>query len=370
MNILYVVADNRENEWNSSEWRCAIPQRVISRLDKHGAAMMTIPQFEKSMEIGSAEMATVSMADLIFFQRNMSRPDSFRAARYWQGTGRAVIVDIDDDYLGLPAANPAYMYWYSEDGKNIKALMQYIPQMDALSSPNKLILQKWQERAGVEHTLWLPNYAQGSWYENVQKQPHEGFLVGWGGSASHYDTWFRSGCAEGIGLAFKQLPDAKFVLMGTDKRVLEMLDIPAEQKIYGGYIPPKEILKWPQALAQFDLNLCPLGGVYDQHRSWIHALESMLAKVPLVCSEGAPYAELGEFGKVVDDSPQEWAKAIIEARNNYERWTELAKEAYKQGIQLTMEAQATGYVSTMHKIVQERRAKLGARLPGVVWVKA
>jgi hypothetical protein len=367
VNILYVVADNRENEWNSSEWRCAIPMRCIAALKGHGAAMITIPQFEKSLEVGTSEMATVSMCDLIYFQRNMSRPESFRAAKYWQGTGRPVIVDIDDDYLGLPAANPAYLYWYGNNGANIKALMQYVPQMDLLTSPNKLILEKWR-KVGVQNTLWLPNYAQGTWFENAQKQPHEGFWVGWGGSASHYDTWFRSGCAEGVKLALAKLPDARFVMMGTDKRVLDMIDVPAEQKVYAGCIMPKEIFKWPQALAQFDLNLCPLGGTYDQHRSWIHALESMLAHVPFVCSRGVPYAELGKFGKVVDDSPQEWCNAIVEAHDHYERWTELAHEAYKQGIQYTMEARATEYVIIMNKLAEERRVRVGARMPGIMVV--
>ncbi len=368
MNILYVVADG-EMEWNSAEWRCAIPARAIGGVPGHSAAMMKIPEFAQSMEIGSMQMAQVSMADLIFFQRNLYTPELLKVAKYWQGTGRAIIIDLDDDYLGLPAGNPAFMFWYSDGGRNIKGLIHNVQQMDVLTSPNKLILKKWQE-TGMERTLWLPNYAQGKWYEGVVKQPHEGFWIGWGGSASHYDTWFRSGCAEGISKALARLPDAKLIIWGTDKRMIDMVEAPAEQKIHMGYVVPKEIYKWPQALAQFDISLAPLGGTYDQHRSWIHVLEAMLARVPFVCSRGAPYAELGKWGVEVDDTADAWAEAIVMMHDNYERQVNLAQDAYKQAVQYIIEARVTDYIEQMHKIVQKRRAKMGALLPGVTWVKA
>jgi hypothetical protein len=368
VNILYVVADG-PMEWNSAEWRCAIPMREIAQMQGHGAAMLKIPEFVNSVNIGTGEMATVSMADLIFFQRNLYTPEAMRAAKYWQGAGRAVVLDLDDDYLGLPAGNPAYAFWYSNDGANIKALMANAMQVDLLTSPNKKILEKWR-KVGMTRTLWLPNYPQGKWYEGLVKQPHDGFWVGWGGSASHYDTWFRSGCAEGIKLAFEKLPDAKLIIWGTDKRVLDMVDIPAEQKQYMGYIVPKDIYQWPIALAQFDVSLAPLGGEYDQHRSWIHVLEAMLAKVPFICSQGVPYAELGKWGREVPDSAESWAQAIIDARDNYQAWQDKAKSAYKQSIQLTIEAKAKDYVAEMNKVSQLRRVQLGARIPGVTWVTA
>ncbi len=364
MHILYVVADTA-NEWNSSEWRCAIPARAINATE-HRAQLIGMDDFLHSWEEGHPAMDVVAKADCIIYQRNLAKPEQWRACQYWQGTGRAVVLDLDDDYLNLPGGNPAHGYWYGEE-RYIDNLKQYAKKVDCLTSPSKLILQDWRKE-GVQNTLWLPNYAQGKWYENLHKDEHDGFWVGWGGSHAHYDTWFRSGCAAGLKLACEARPDIKVVICGTDRRILDMIPVPDAQKVYGGFVKPSEVYKWPQALAQFDVCIAPLGGQFDHRKSWIKALEAMLAKVPFIGTDAAPYAELGKFGRVVDDSPEQWAEAIIDAHDNYPAWQERAQEAYKQAAGLTMEAQAPRYVGELEKIVQRRRVCLGGRLPGVTRV--
>ncbi len=45
LNILYVAGD-KPHEWNSSEWRCAIPCRALAAA-RHRAAMMGWDDFNK-----------------------------------------------------------------------------------------------------------------------------------------------------------------------------------------------------------------------------------------------------------------------------------------------------------------------------------
>ncbi len=113
MNILYVVGD-KPHEWNSSEWRCAIPSRALAAVG-HRTAMMNDEDFNKSIEEQSLQQRFVGPYNLIFYQRNMGTPEAFTAARYWQMAGRAVVVDLDDGYTMLPPTNEAWRFWYDSD---------------------------------------------------------------------------------------------------------------------------------------------------------------------------------------------------------------------------------------------------------------
>ncbi len=364
MNILFVAADTIM-EWNSSEWRCAIPCRAIQKLPGHGAAMINTQQFDASTREKCAEGALIGQVDIIVYQRNMATEEALRAATYWHGAGKAVVVDIDDGYTVLPPTNFAYPYWYGEKGKYINNLVRMVPMMDGVVSPSKMILQDWQS-LGIQNTYWLPNWAQLDRFQNVRKEPHEGFWVGWGGSHSHYDTWWRSACAEGLKLACEQHPDMLVVIWGSDRAVYDMIPVPEAQKRYMGAIHPTKIEEWPKALVQFDVALAPLGGEYDQRRSWIHALEPMLCRVPWIGSAGAPYTELAKWGRIVnEDTPKAWAAQIDDAYQNTGKFVE---DGYIQALKMTMERNAAQYMETMLKILQRRRLQCGAKIQGLIRV--
>ena len=364
MNILFVAADSIQ-EWNSSEWRMAIPCRALQRLPGHGAAIINTEQFEASIRERSAEGAMVGQVDVIMYQRNMATEGAFKAANYWRNAGKAIVVDIDDGYTLLPPTNFAYRYWYENGGDKINNLKRMVPLMDGVSSPSKVILKDWQE-LGAQNTYHLPNYAQLDRFIGVRRTPHEGFWVGWGGSHSHYDTWWRSGCAEGLKLACERHPDMLVTIWGSDRSIFDAIPVPENQKRYMGSVHPTKIEEWPPALAQFDVSLAPLGGEYDQRRSWIHALEPMLCRVPWIASKGAPTADLARWGRIVEhDAPEEWAAQIDDAYANRDRFVE---DGYIQALNLTMERNAGQYMETMIKILQRRRLQCGAKMPGVIRV--
>lgn len=355
MNILYVVADN-EREWNSAEWRCAIPYRTLTRTKGQSTAMITLDAFADSYKEHSMNAAAVIPADVIFLQRQLILSDVVNAARYWRGAGKCVVLDLDDHYLELASNNPAWGFWNTPgaNGKrNIDVMREYVASgvVDAVTSPNTRIVESWR-KAGAKRAELLPNYAEGKRWVNTHKEPHIGFVLGWGGSFSHYDTWWRSGCALGLKLAQERRPDIRIVIWGSDWRVTGM--IPARTE-YAGKIPPDRIGEWPHAIAQFDVALAPLGGDYDQHRSWLHALEPMLCGVPWIGTAGDPWMELGKWGTLVDDSPEAWASAIVDMHDNYESYRHKAEEGRKQAWANTMESKVWEYLQVLERILLERR---------------
>jgi hypothetical protein len=347
--ILYVVADN-QHEWNSAEHRCAVPARAIKTLTTgNDAGLITIPQFAISTEDMSNEQKLVAEADLIFIQRNIWFPGVYQAMRYWMDVGKAVVLDVDDNYFDVTPANPAFGFWTQDGGRLIDLLKAYGVQTSAVTSPSKLILKRWNE-IGMNRTVWVPNWLDGSWYLNCVKKPHEGFWVGWYGGMSHYDTWFRTPCREAIKLAWQARPDIKFALAGTDRRIIDMIDIPPENKVDLGGVKFPDQRFFTNLICQFDVSVGPVGGAYDHYRSWLKAAEPMLAKVPFICPKAEPFYELLRWGQGVEDTVDGWLKAILWAHDNYTEATRIANEAYVQALDLTIERRVGDYIQTLKEI--------------------
>src|SRR5690606_32544681 len=79
MKIVYVVSDSPE-EWNSAEWRCAIPARAIQSTRQHQATLIRIDHFAYHTP---EAMAVCAEADIIVIQRNAFGP-VLQAMQYWK----------------------------------------------------------------------------------------------------------------------------------------------------------------------------------------------------------------------------------------------------------------------------------------------
>ncbi|NIV35546.1 MAG: hypothetical protein GWN58_40660, partial [Anaerolineae bacterium] len=121
-------------------------------------------------------------------------PQVWQACDYWRALGKTVVADLDDDYPRLTPQNPAHPFWVldvnnmkAQSGLTpVRALEEGLRHVDALLSPSKEILADW---ADVVPGYWLPNYADGDWYEGIAQKPvpedGEQITIGWGGSVSH-----------------------------------------------------------------------------------------------------------------------------------------------------------------------------------------
>lgn len=386
MKFLFVFADT-QTEWNCSQWRSLTPSDGINKWGggQHEARCLSCPDFAQYGHPTIQQF--VSRFDVINVQRNIFHEMMWHACDYWRALGKVVCADLDDDYAGLTPQNPAHRFWIrAKDGELLEdigttpvlALEEGLRHVDALISPNRLILEDW---AHVVPGYRLPNYAQGEWYESIEQKPtpadDEPIIIGWGGSVSHWDSWWFSGLKEAMIPLLEKHPRLHWKICGNDFRLIPYLSgyLPADRWTHQPGVPPQE---WPHVVASFDIGVAPLCGPgapqsekYDQRRSFIKASEYMLCGVPWLASPGVVYEDLdGKGGRcVAENSPQMWFDAvsdavehIAECKAEAARWLPWARE------NLTMQAHVNTYVQLFARIQAEKQARLGLRLPDVLYV--
>lgn len=327
----------------------------------------------------------IGPADVVIVQRNLLGKEVWDACDYWRGVGKLVVADLDDDYPHLPPQNPAYNFWILDKAElkkrtgytPIEALTEGFRHVDALVSPNELILQDWSH---VVRGYWLPNYAQWKWYKSIKQKPLPGpdepIVIGWGGSVSHYDGWFFSGLREAIPVITERYPRVKWKICGGDKRVKELVnELSNGRMIDQEGVPPEE---WPKQVASFDIGLAPLCGPgspqsesYDQHRSWLKAVEYALTGVPWIASAGIVYEKLDQQGGfLVENTPDGWTDgigAMVEKLSQFKRSSKKLMRWARDN--LTMEHQVDAYVNVFNQAMGDKMAAIGRRLPNILYAK-
>lgn len=329
MNVLYIFADTIA-EWNCSQWRCLSPSNALNASQRHKARLLWIQDFADYANPGVQDV--VGQSDVIVFQRNFIAPELWEAMEYWRGLGKAVIADLDDDYPNLPHSNPAHRFWIGNVAgvpkPPIEMLTNGLRHCDILFSPSKQILQDWED---VLPGIWVPNWADRTFYKDIKPQGLQGerVVIGWGGSVSHLDSWQFSGLREAAAEICKQRPQVLFKICGNDPRIFEQLPVPAENKVLQPGVPPE---KWPGVVATFGIGVAPLdlrdgAASYDARRSWIKTLEYLLCGVPWVGSAGAPYEDMAWCGTLVPNTVDAWVASLIlkidhlaEERKQMLRW--------------------------------------------------
>jgi hypothetical protein len=254
MYIVFCYADSQQ-EWNTSQWRGLTPSDGINTHPAHQARMMPISDL---MQYGHDNVqALVGEADVLVVQRNLLLKEIWEACDYWRGLGKTVVADLDDDYPHLTPQNPAYRFWILDAGKlkertgytPIEALTEGFRHVDGLISPNKLILSDWAKVLPDLRGYWVPNYANWEWHKNVKQKPlnEDEIIIGWGGSVSHWDSFWFSGVREALPVVFERYPQTRFKLCGGDLRLQRMLeDIIPGRWFHQSGVPPAE---WPKQVA-------------------------------------------------------------------------------------------------------------------------
>jgi hypothetical protein len=323
MKVVYVYADNPK-EWNSSEWRCAVPARAVNRTHLHSAALLSLDEFARCTP---AAQAACEPADVLIVQRNLLGP-VLAAVQHWRARDKVVIADFDDAYQLMPPSNAGYSYWFQglvhntgADGKVNQHRIDPLPLtqfrwglrlVDGATVPSRRLADDWRSFTDIRY---VPNYIELEKYLNVTRQPHEGVILGWGGSISHLQSFTGSGVVAALRRVCTARPQVKVMICGSDRRVLEALSLPAGQIIHKPWIPYCE---WAEHLSQFDIGLAPLHGEYDERRSWIKVLEYMVMKIPWVASEGPAYDELRPYGWLVKNTASAWERVLLDMIDHLE----------------------------------------------------
>lgn len=367
---MYVYADTPV-EWNCSEWRALGPSDTLNRLGKHRAKLVHVQGFLNYLD--SAMQDIVAPCDIIIFQRNLVTAHAFDAMEYWQGMGKPVAVDLDDAYPILPWSNPAHAFWIQNVHKMepdpIAMLEEGLRRSDGLIAPNRLLLADWKH---ATRGYYLPNFARGEWWKAIPNRadakkardlPNDRIIIGWGGSVSHYDSWWGSGIRQAAENVSRRHPEVLWMICGNDKRIYDQLPVSWGQKVWQPGVQPDQ---WPSVVACFDIGVAPLYGPYDQRRSWIKGLEYILAGVPWIGSTGEPYSDLANMGRLVEPVANDWEAALETYVTNIKQLQESSQQLAKVGQQWFIENQQQMYEVTYETIIKNK-ASLG-RLPGLMHV--
>jgi len=380
--VAFIYADSAQ-EWNCSEWRMLAPADAMNRArEKDGAdwdaKLIHISGFTDYLAPAIQDL--IMPRDLIIVQRNVISPEVIEIIRYWQGLGKPVAVDLDDMYQSLPWSNPAHAFWIQNSAKldppPLVSLERGLKQSNGLISPNRNLLNDWSY---VVKGFHLPNYARAEWWTSPSTssgsvQSHsdvkaaaglsDRIVIGWGGSVSHYDSFWGSGIRDAAAMVCRKYPQVLWLICGNDPRIYEQLPVPYDQRKLQPGVPPSA---WPKVVKLFDIGVAPLHGYYDQRRSWIKGLEYGLAGVPWVGTDGEPYGDLASVGTLIDNNPDTWYESLCYTIDNLEKEQALAEQRVSYYQQFFIDNQLEVYRKTYNGIIENFRMEHG-RLPNVYYV--
>ena len=411
LHLIYLYADSA-NEWNCSQWRALSPSDCINAEHAAGRTTMTAKLFYMPTALNWRHPEVtrqVGTGDVLIFQRNIILPDVWEAMDYWRALGKAVIIDLDDHYPGLPPSNPAFPYWIvNKVGLNpepIAALTEGMRHADALTSPSKVILRDWEH---IIPGYWLPNWTRRVWFDGLDQKPigasdlklfydetekppqlksqvqpdTDGTLViGWGGSISHVDSWLFSGIIEALDRVFDKHKNARLKFCGYEQRLDFVLNRWGDKVIRQSGVKPEH---WPMVLSTFDIGVAPLETLpldppwregatlasYDERRSWLKAVEYTTAGVPWIASKSLTYSDLAHMGRIADNTPDAWFVALDDMIQSLAAHKKIAWERRTWAMKkLTLEGNIGKYQGIIERIIADSQTHKGAKLPGIIYVQ-
>jgi glycosyltransferase involved in cell wall biosynthesis len=369
MNILYVFSDDKD-EWNSSEWRCAIPVRAINKTANHHAEMISINDFilEKGRE-------KLEWANILVIQR-LAVGNCVPEMIYWKAHGKTVVVDLDDAYNLMAPDNQSYSFWiegklYSKkkptarpmgdkDKKEEETKVIFLKEtpyqnlqwavklIDGITSPSKVILDDWKDYC---KTYWVPNYLELETYSAAAPNSVDGTInVGWMGSHSHFRSFQDSGVLYALKRLVDTYPHVNIILGGGDTRIYDAIKVNESRKSMAKWVPFKD---YPSLLQQLDIGVAPLFAEYDNRRSWIKVAEYIAMGKVWVASNKPPYQIFSEYGTLVRNTTQDWYKALSYCVENYATLSTQALSNMKLALTFSIENNTEQLIAIYQRIIDE-----------------
>lgn len=329
MKVAFIFADSEE-EYNCSHWRSYLPSTFLRRFEKWDTSMHFIRSINEPETLRELEKADIIFVERVLSSTIFARLDIIRA-----NTGAKIIFDMDDAYKMMEPGSEPYNFWINglmpeHNGKRVKMdfppieqIGWYSKNVDAISSPSKLILDDWKDYN--DKLIWLPNYADADLYEMIPFREDGKVVIGWGGGATHYTSWYASGLLTAFRRVYnRHRKDIKLALVTGDKQLAHKL------KEFGPETSLSDRLLYPQEIQKFDIALAPVCGEYDRRRSWLKISEYSLSGIPWIGSDLDPYRDYNYPGSIlVRNKPADWEEALeTMIKNRIEYYNKVKNEGY------------------------------------------
>jgi hypothetical protein len=363
MNICFIFAD-KPHELNTSIYRIILPAYGISKLpEKHKVSMMPIDLFVKG---GNDVDLAVNDADIIVIERNFFGDVLYKMINLYM-QGKIIVTNFDDAYHAVTPTNPSYTFW--NEGK-IK-LNENDKLVDKYIYPHPF--EQFRRGISISHAMTLPSFYLGDYYQGITGTPFyyvrnyfetknypyikrpknkKEFIIGWGGSLSHYESFVNSSVIPALEKIVKERDNVKVCIVG-DKRVYDKL--PFEQKMFKNYVKNEE---WGTMLANtFDIGIAPLSGEYDKYRSDIKVIEYLLTGKPFAYTNLPPYKDIKNKGGIpVGSNMNSWYDTLSEILDTYDEKVQSILDNFdKDSVDIYKQAQSI--VDTYEKIIKTEGRK-------------
>lgn len=298
--VLIAYADH-DSELATSRWRCFTPARGLKEAG-HNVRLSHISRLH---------LQPIHKFDAVLAERILKPHD----IRFIRGVNKAckIVFTFDDAYTNLPGYASVLRYWRGNDGSAIRDFRETMKLVDLNITPS-LELNKLYGRGKLPFKL-VPNFMSDERWGRVDlaaikaSTNNQAPVLGWGGSAYHWESWSMSGVADALkSIQAKYEIELRIYVAGISKN-LEPLDARGVKykRDFVGWID------WPEVLCTWDVSLAPAAGDYDLYRSNLRLVEAGLASIPYIASNYGPYKGEDSGGLLVDNTKDSWYRAIESA---------------------------------------------------------
>lgn len=242
-------------------------------------------------------------ADVVVLQRPLQRTLA-DAIPILQLAGRRVVVEIDDDFSAISAANVSWRACHPRHSpdRNWNHLARACRAADLVTVTTPALARRYGSHGRV---AIIPNHVPAS-YLSIEPEPHDGVVVGWTGSVDthpHDLQVTRGGVARAV-----EATGATFAVIGSGKGVQERLGLTAPP-VASGWV---HLDAYPHHVAQLDVGIVPLElTAFNEAKSTLKGLEYSALGVSFVASPTGPYLALqGVAGGWIARRGNEWESKI------------------------------------------------------------
>ncbi|MFH1350103.1 MAG: glycosyltransferase [Pseudomonadota bacterium] len=201
--------------------------------------------------------------------------------------GFPTVFEVGDNINDIQPWNLTFPFWQNEENRSLFCTL--VSECDALQANNKELLNEFGH-LNKRHALF-PNQ-MGEVIQEGEGVREKDFIIGWGGSHGHLDDlkWI----APALIPWFRDHPEARLAIMGSEEIFKVFEGIPSEQKIY---YKPGTIHEYYDFLKEIDIGLAPLKDTaYNRCRSDVKFIEYAAFRVVPVLQDLNPYQDSGITG--------------------------------------------------------------------------
>jgi glycosyltransferase involved in cell wall biosynthesis len=260
---------------------------------------------------GTADAATMVSCDVVLVYRRSDAPTQDAITRL-ADSGVAVVYDNDDDFLTMPAQDPAFSQWDDAARQRVFERSLRIARRASLMLATSEGVAERYRAAGVRRVEVVPNYLP---YDAMREPvPHEGVVIGWVAGAEHHIDVTAIPLVDALERILRRHRDVRVECIGLDLAL-------SRRYRHDKLVPLENGLR--ERLAAWDIGLAPLADhPFNRARSDIKLKEYAACGVPWLASPVAPYRSLGEEqgGRLVPDD--QWFDALhrlVRKRRDRER---------------------------------------------------